>query len=97
MYNIITYLKNKGLKMKTRKELESSIYNILYDNMSSCCYSEVNSELINELIYCIENDGSVWGVLNDNLSNVAVDELEYETDGLKELNQLKDIFKNKID
>ncbi len=80
--------------MKTRKELESNIHRILNDNMGSCCYSEVNNELISELIVCIETDGSIWSVLNDNLSNVALGELEYETDGLKELNQLKIDFKN---
>jgi len=77
--------------MKSDLQLEKEIYDILYDNLSRFCYNEVNGELIKELITCIKTKGSIWGVLNDNLSNVAVDELEYETEGLKELNNLIEI------
>ena len=65
--------------------IEDLIYNILANNLSKSCLNEVDAELINELQN--SNGIDVWTILNDWLSNTALDELEYETNGLNELTE----------
>ena len=74
--------------MKPDLELEKEIYNIFWENLSSDASSEVTEELVKELIICIKNKDSIWAVLDDNLTHSTLDELEYESEGLNELNSL---------
>ncbi len=59
-----------------RKEVKDVVTEIMYDYMSNMCYSEVTDSIIEDVVNAVIEKNSIFGVLNDNLSNCAVDELE---------------------
>jgi hypothetical protein len=71
--------------------LKAVITERLEDDLSRVCYSEVNDTVIDELYNAIVNKDSIYGVLNDNLSNCAVDELE-DADAVDYFNNISNCY-----
>ena len=73
------------------KNLKAVISERLEDDLSRTCYSEVTEIVIDELYNAIINKDSIYGVLNDNLSNCAVDELD-DTDAIDYFNNISSFY-----
>jgi hypothetical protein len=73
------------------KNLRAVITERLEDDLPRECYSEVNDTVIDELYNAIVNKDSIYGVLNDNLSNCAVDELD-DADAIDYFNNISSFY-----
>ena len=73
------------------KNLKQVIAERLEDDLSRTCYSEVTETVIDELYNAILNKDSIYGVLNDNLSNCAVDELD-DADAIDYFNNISSFY-----